>query len=54
VNHGTSPQWGELLQSQDPTTVSDNCTVTVQISAVANPAVILDSATVSFNLWTGP
>jgi hypothetical protein len=33
---------------------SVNCGIEVQIRAKANPSVILDTAYVSFNLWTGP
>jgi hypothetical protein len=52
-NLSGSPQWGESISTPEPTTGSDSCTLTIQISAVANPTAILDSATISFNLWTG-
>lgn len=53
-NMVASPQWGLNLSSVDPGTTSEACSMTIEISAVSNPGVILDSATVNFNLWTGP
>jgi hypothetical protein len=48
-----SPVWGVSINAPDPSTTSETCSMTIQISAIANPAVILDSAVISFNLWTG-
>jgi hypothetical protein len=53
-NLTTHPQWGLSLSSEAPNTASEMCSMTVQISAVSNPSVILSSAGVYFNLWTGP
>ncbi len=53
-NLSVSPQWGSSISSIEPGTVSEFCTMTIQISAVSNPSVILDSATVTINIWTGP
>jgi hypothetical protein len=49
-----APQWGLNVSSVEPGTAGEACSMTIQITAVANPSVILDSATVSFNIWTGP
>jgi YD repeat-containing protein len=48
-----NPVWGVSIYAPDPSTTSETCSMTIQISAIANPAVILDSAVISFNLWTG-
>jgi hypothetical protein len=53
-NLSASPQWGESSSRPEPTTGGDSRTMTIQISAIANLTVILDSATVTFQLWTGP
>jgi len=53
LNLSTSPQWGVSLSAPEPSTTSENCQLLIEIRASANPTVILESATVSFNLWTG-
>jgi hypothetical protein len=47
---GSTPTWGVSLTANKFV----QCTITVQISAIANPSVILDSATIDLDLSTQP
>jgi len=47
---GSTPTWGVSL-TPNKTAI---CAITVQISAIANPSVILDSATINLELYTVP
>ena len=47
---GVTRSWGVSLTPNK----TANCTITVQISAIANPTVILDSATINVEMTTVP
>jgi hypothetical protein len=46
---GSTQSWGVDLQGANKTA---QCTITIEISAIANPSVILDTATIELDLAT--
>lgn len=45
--------WADYLNGTGGIVLDDSCTMTISIRAAINPSVILGSANVTFNVWTG-